>query len=335
MKLLLLCIDGLRADLALPHHVAADEAFRRPDHDGDPKFGATGADHTVAPDEAPERLAPTLDRLIRGSGPSEGAIVPVWMTPPTDSGPGWSSLLTGSTHDQCNVWWNEFVGHDLARRPDILTRLWAANPAARTMVAATWWAFVDAPGPILQRRVDQQRTGQHQTFQPRLADGLEAADAEVTQWANWHVLHDGPDAAVVYWEGIDGAGHAHGADSKEYRDAVSTIDEYVRHMVKAVYERHEELGEDWLVAVTTDHGHKPEGGHGEDEVEVRRSFLILHHVGGPLPDVELPTTLRSEEVTPLLLRLVGADEGRWDSHDVGARTVFEPKGPTRDLDYEW
>lgn len=344
MKLLLIGIDGLRADLALPTFVARDPMFAVPDHPSDPRFFGVRtedgevANRTVDPSEAPENLAPTLNRLARGDEHSGGTIIPMWMTPPTDSAPGWSSIVTGSTHEECNVWWNEFVGHDLARRPDILSRIFFANPAARTLVAATWEAFA-APhglGPMIQHRVDQQRTGQHQVFHPSLADGLAAADADVAHWATWKLLHEGPDAALVYFESVDGAGHAHGAMSAEYRDAVSRVDELVRHLVKAVAERHEQLGEDWLIVVTTDHGHKPEGGHGEDEVEVRRSFVIAHCLGQPLPQVIAETRiLRSHEVMWLLLEALGVKQGSYGTSVTGQVRDIKPLGPTRNLAFEW
>jgi len=338
VKLLLVCLDGVRADLALPDSVAADRGFASPDHPSDERFTAGGGDATLAGPGVAELgvIAPTLARLVRGGEHSEGRVVPMWMTPPTDSAPGWASILTGSTHEQCNVWWNEFVGHDLARRPDILSRIFHANPTARTMLAATWDAFVTAPGPILQQRTDQQRTGQHQVFHPASADGIPAADAEVAAWACWRLLHEGPDGAVVYFEGADAAGHEFGADSQQYRQAISRVDELTRHLVKAVYERHEQLGEDWLIAVTTDHGHKPAGGHGEDEVEVRRSFLITHRVGGRLPEtLREATTLRSQDVMGLLLDALGVRSGSWEAPGVGELRDIEPLGPTRNLSFEW
>ena len=338
MKLLLICIDGVRADLALPAAVASDPGFAEPDHPADPRFSSGGADATLssADVEGFGVLAPTLTRLAAGDATSGGRVVPVWMTPPTDSAPGWASLLTGSTHEECNVWWNEFVGHDLARRPDILSRLYAANPAARTMAAATWDAFVRAPGPILQERGDQQRTGQHTVFHPDHANGVDAADAAVAAWASWRLLHEGPDASVVYFEGVDAAGHEYGADSPEYRRAIGRADDLTRHLVKAVSERHEQMGEDWLIAVTTDHGHRAEGGHGDDEVEVRRSFLITHRVGGTLPDVLTSATrLRSHEVMGLLLEALGARMGSWDAPGLGQVRDISPVGPTRNLMFEW
>ncbi len=340
MKLLLVCLDGVRADLAFPDLVAADPLFAAPDHPSDPRFGSGGADGTLPLAEAQRHgvLAPTLRRLATGDARSGGTIIPMWMTPPTDSGPGWSSLLTGATHEECNVWWNEFVGHDLARNPDILSRVFFANPKARTLAAASWGAFTDpaGPGPMIHQRVDQQRTGQHQLFQPDPTRGIAAADAAVCQWASWRLLHEGPDAAVVYFEGTDAAGHGFGADSEEYRAAIRQVDEHTRYLVKAVCERHEQLGEDWLIAVTTDHGHRSEGGHGEDEVEVRRSFLIVHRVGGRLPEpVAATSLLRSHQVAGLLLDAIGARQGQLDDPSVGVLRDIEPSGPARDLAFEW
>lgn len=351
MKLLLICIDGVRADMALPEFVAANEKFAKPDHESDPRFHAVDAegkpvvpegspapDRTLPLADAPERLAPTLARLARGDEHSGGTIIPMWMTPPTDSGPGWSSILTGSTHEECNVWWNEFVGHDLARRPDILSRVFFANPAARTLAAATWDAFASPHGlgPMIQQRIDQQKTGQHQVFHPDLKDGLSAADDDTAHWATWKLLHEGPDAVVVYFESVDGAGHSYGAESEEYRAAIRHVDELTRHLVKAVAERHEQLGEDWLIAVTTDHGHKPEGGHGEDEVEVRRSFVITHRVGGQLPEAILSRdVLRSEDVMWMLLEAIGARQGHYAPDGVGELRDIKSLGPTRNLAFEW
>lgn len=340
MKLLLICLDGVRIDLALPESVAADPHFNNPDHESDSRFSVGAPDRTTGLEEAMKLgvLAPTLARLVRGDDHSGGAIIPLWMSPPTDSGPGWSSLLTGSTHEECNVWWNEFVGHQLARRPDILSRVFFANPAARTVAAATWDAFTvgTGPGPIIQQRIDQQRTGQHQSFHPDVSQGIDGADAAVLQWASWRLSHEGPDAAVVYFEGADAAGHSHGADSGEYRAAITRVDEYTRYLVKSVAERHEQLGEQWLVAVTTDHGHKPEGGHGEDEVEVRRSFLITHHIGGGLPQpLRRIDSLRSHEVMDILLDAIGVQQGHFEAEGIGEIRDIAPVGPTRNPAFEW
>lgn len=317
MKLLLIGLDGQRLDVALPEVVAADPAFAAPDHEGDPRFAAPRAEGSDrAPDAtgtAPAAEAPTLRRLAEG-----GRTLPVWMTPPTDSGPGWSALLTGTPHEQNNVWSNEFVDHRLAETPDILTRIWAAAPRSRTFVTGTWKPFTLAsgPGPILQRRPAQEAAGQHIVFTPTdFSDGSESADDQVVDRAVQVLGQEGPDASVVVLDGIDHAGHEHGASSAEYRAAIGRIDDRVRRLVAAVAPRVEQDGEEWLIGIIADHGHAPEGGHGQDQVEVRRSFLMLHRLAADqrarvdLP-ADTPAALRAEQVTPLLLRLLGVTEAR-------------------------
>src|SRR5699024_7528859 len=226
-----------------------------------------------------------------------------------------------------------------------LPRRFCADARARPSAASTWDALVDArsAGPVIHQRVDQQVGGQHQLMKATdFSQGCRSADIQVRGHAAWVLNHEGPDASFVYFEGVDEAGHAHGAASPEYREAIAATDEHVRYLVKAVSERHEQLGEDWLIAVVTDHGHKPEGGHGEDEVDVRRSFLLLHHVGSEAgrKRVRRAVTgrgpLRSEDVAPLLLELLGVTEARWEAgHEVGALHDTPSVGPTRNLDHEW
>lgn len=122
------------------------------------------------------------------------------------------------------------------------------------------------------------------------SDGCRSADDQVRSQASWILNHEGPDAAFVYLEGVDEAGHR----------------------------------------------------HDEDEVDVRRSFLLLHRIGPEGVEAQLREAvagrgpLRSEEVTPLLLNLIGVRDGRWDAgHEVGARRDVPSTGPTRDLRYEW
>ena len=61
-------------------------------------------------------LAPMLDSLK-----SEGYFSELTMSAPTLSGPGWSTLLTGSTPQQHAVADKNFSGHNLHFRPDILS----------------------------------------------------------------------------------------------------------------------------------------------------------------------------------------------------------------------
>ena len=89
MKLLLVCIDGMRLDMALPEALPRNSGFAQPDHPADPRFvrgvgqgepvpehPVAAVDHTLTVDQAPHGLAPTLARLVRGDEHSQGTIIP-------------------------------------------------------------------------------------------------------------------------------------------------------------------------------------------------------------------------------------------------------------------
>jgi hypothetical protein len=77
----------------------------------------------------------------------------------------------------------------------------------------------------------------------------------------------------VYVGEIDEVAHYHGTRSPEYRDAValagSLVDRYAATL---------DFDQDTLI-VLSDHGHRPEGGHGGMEPEAQRAFLLAR---GPL-----------------------------------------------------
>lgn len=246
-----------------------------------------------------DAVAPEIMRLARA-----GSVTPMWMVPPTDSGPGWASILTGRTHEETNVFDNEFVNHQLGSCPDLLSQIWMRNHHATTFAAVTWRQLADqhGRGPVIHTRIDQQRNGLHKMFiSDGEAFGCVRVDEEVQAVAAREIVAHGPDASFVYFEGIDEAGHRHGSEGPEYLEAISRVDELVRCLWKAVDERVRLHGEDWLIAIVTDHGHKPEGGHGEDEEEVRRSFLLLHSDTSEVPTFE--KDLAPTDVVPILMEL--------------------------------
>lgn len=244
-------------------------------------------------------VAPWLMKLA-----TEGSVTPMWMVPPTDSGPGWATLLTGRPHEETNVYDNEFVAHRLGYCPDLLSQMWFRDYTTRTMAAVTWRQLADPHGraPVIHTRPDQIRAGLHQLhIRDGETYGCIRADEEVEAVAARVIREEGPDGCFIHLEGVDEAGHNYGSEGSEYTDAIGRIDENIRCIWKAVDERVRLYDEDWLICIATDHGHKPEGGHGEDEEIVRRSFLVLNRFGRELPD--LGDEIKPTDVTPLLLKL--------------------------------
>lgn len=84
----------------------------------------------------------------------------------------------------------------------------------------------------------------------------------------------GDDELVVMLVGaVDAAGHAHGGDSPQYREAAEIADRAVARALARV-----DLSQDAII-ITADHGHTGRGGHGGLEPEVLAVPLIMAGAG--------------------------------------------------------
>lgn len=241
--------------------------------------------------------APTLTALKNA-----GHFTEVTMDAPTLSGPGWSTLLTGSTHDQHAVTNNYFVGHNLLNRPDLLSRAFYQDQSTTTFAAAGWPPLVDPHGigPVIHERREQQRANQHRVIsRDGETYGYQRIDAEIADAAVYAVEKFGPDVSFIYFCDADEAGHSKGVLGIHYLDAISRIDVYLSQLHAAVTERAEKHGEQWLMVLTTDHGHVDEGGHGNDSPQERASFVIATGIGRENPD--WPVGFAPETLVSLLL----------------------------------
>jgi predicted AlkP superfamily pyrophosphatase or phosphodiesterase len=106
-----------------------------------------------------------------------------------------------------------------------------------------------------------------------------------------HIGNQDPDAAFVYIGYPDVAAHEHGGRSREYYSAIETADQQLGRLIAAIRDRPTYDQEDWLILVSTDHGHRDEGGHGGNSPEESTVFYLasgLSSTNGALPrDVNL------------------------------------------------
>lgn len=194
----------------------------------------------------------------------------------TDSGPGWSSVLTGVWPDRHGVTGNDFTGADYTRHPDFLSRAAAARPGLRTAAAVSWPELVDrgtlGPGIGERARYDGE------------SDGYEGADRLVADTAVRWLTEDDPDVVFVYFGATDEAGHATGPLSPAYDRALLAQDAHLGRLLHAIAARRSHparADEHWTVLVTTDHGHLDTGGHGGDTHAEREVFVVLAEPGTP------------------------------------------------------
>lgn len=221
---------------------------------------------------------------------------------PTVSGPSWTTLLTGVTQQVHKVIDNDYKNHNLAETPDLLTQATALKPNISTYAAAGWPPLIDPSdiGPVIRTRVEDQSSGKHIIFvRDGETHGYETVDVEVAEDAIRAVSEIGPDISFVYFCGADEAGHQDGTVKGSYFDAIGRIDGLVAQLYQAITARHQTLGEQWLIVITTDHGHRDEGGHGGNSPQERASFVIAHGIGTKHPS--WPSEIKPEELVGHIL----------------------------------
>ncbi|MEV4615569.1 alkaline phosphatase family protein [Kitasatospora sp. NPDC049258] len=238
------------------------------------------------------------DKLLAADAPNLKALMAGGMTAtsnlyanplaPTLSGPGWSSIATGVWPDKHGVKDNTFAGSHYDLYPDLATRLETAAPAASTLVVASWSPVADT---VFNGRADLR-------IPEADNDTKTAADAAD------YLLNGNPDTAFLHFDQVDEAGHSYGGASSQYAAAIHSVDGLVGQVVAAVKGRPTYSSEDWLIVVTTDHGHTDAGGHGGNSANERQTFVIAdgagHTPGSTRQDVKLvdiaPTVLKHEGV---------------------------------------
>ncbi|MDI3195474.1 alkaline phosphatase family protein [Pseudarthrobacter sp. AL07] len=261
------------------------------------KILVVGIDGLVLERALDSGRAPTLAALNEA-----GTVSALTMEAPTLSGPGWSTLLTGSSHEQHGVRDNLFAGHRLLLRPDLLSRAFYQDQSTTTFAAAGWPPLVDPAGigPVIHERREQQRAGLHRMIaRDGETYGYRTVDGEIAEFAVYALNKSGPDVSFVYFCEVDDASHLNGAVGEHYLDAISRIDAHLARLRAALETRAHAKGERWLMVLTTDHGHLDEGGHGLGSARERASFVIATGIGRNNPD--WPDVIAPESLVPLLL----------------------------------
>ncbi|WP_433242372.1 alkaline phosphatase family protein [Streptosporangium sp. CA-135522] len=209
--------------------------------------------------------APNLDSLI-----AHGAFgTSLLYTDPmaaTSSGPGWSTIATGTWPDKHGVRNNVFAGKRYDLYPDFLTRLEKVDRAYSTYAAMDWKALGDQGtfGAGIDARIVLNGD----------TSGYPAEDGRIAQVSEKVLRERDPDVAFVYFGNVDITGHHSGAGSQAYLNAIATVDGYVGRLLSAIRSRFTFHNERWTVIVTTDHGHTDVGGHGGSSIEERRTFVL-------------------------------------------------------------
>lgn len=220
----------------------------------------------VRPDVLAQVNTPNIDALIAAGAFADR----VTTKAQTISGPGWSSMLTGVWPAKHRVVNNDFTPNDYANYPDFLTRLELVDREFSTFAVVDWPPLggPDSGGPLIGDTVDAKLMFDGEEH------GYYSADSASVAAAARYLANQDPDASFVYIGNPDVVAHEHGGLAAEYYNSIETADAHVGTLVEAVRSRATFDQEDWLILISTDHGHKDEGGHGGTSPEETTVFYL-------------------------------------------------------------
>ena len=120
-----------------------------------------------------------------------------------------------------------------------------------------------------------------------------------------------PDDIFVHLDEVDGAGHSTGSSSAAYTAALERADAQIGEMVNAVKSRPSYSQEDWLITITSDHGHTPTGGHGGSTKLERKTFVVAQ--GAEFAANSWRDDVKITDIAPTVLAHNGiATDAGWD-----------------------
>lgn len=285
-----------------------------------PKVLLIGIDGVRA-DVLREVPTPRIDALIADGAYTDSAQTGL----PTISGPSWTSMLTGVWKEKHGVVSNDFPFPDqrLEQYPDFLTRVEREAPQLRTFAVADWPPLIEpqsrdgqpAVPPVLSERIDNRLA----LNGGRL--GWAAADERSVDAAAEEIRDRNPDALFVYLGNPDEVSHHTGSIGDEYRATIARADRHVGRLVDAIRARPTYAAEDWLILISTDHGRRPDGGHGGESLEERTIFILAS--GDAALRGRIPGRPQIVDVAATALRHLGVGprpEWGLDGQPVGLRT---------------
>ena len=293
----LLQLIGLEAG-----YVMLSKGFYSPYHHLKPKALLIGIDGLRA-DSLPAVKTPSIDYLLtRGAYSYEAQ-----AGNHTSSGPGWSTVLTGVGEAKHGVTDNAFTGSHLDLYPSLFTHLAQEKPKLKTGSLVSWQPLDD--NIIKDGWVKEYLPYGHEE------------DLPVAARAAALLSRSQVDFLFAYFMSVDMAGHAHGFDPAvpEYAKAITTVDNYVGKLMRAIAGRPSYSQENWLVMLTSDHGGLGKV-HGGTSLEEKTIPLVMHGLSVK-PGKITPAPSQADLVPTLLHHLGVPVKPAWnlDGRAVGLR----------------
>jgi predicted AlkP superfamily pyrophosphatase or phosphodiesterase len=205
--------------------------------------------------------------------------------------------LTGVSPDKHGVWVNSVY---FTRVAEYKTFLWYAHQemGLRTMTSVTW-------PELLEDIIEEDAYN----------EGSINSDEGTTSHLETNLVEKDNQLIFIHLDDADHAGHSTGfsSDNPEYIDAIEILDNQVGRILDAIDARPTRSQEEWLIAMTTDHGGEGTS-HGALTDACRTIWLLLSGdsiEAGDIPSDDL-TPVSHMDVFPSVMRYLGIDiDPRW------------------------
>jgi len=221
----------------------------------------------------------------------------------TISGPSWSTILTGAWDNKTGVINNIFNPKPYDSWPTVFNLIEYYRPEVDTAVYADW-QYINDMAAAGGYEADVNQFVPFDTTWENTDDNV--VDATIARI----VATTATDSSFIfsYQVAVDEAGHAAGGGSPEYADAVVNTSENIKRIMVAVdaWETDpDNLGEEWTVIVTTDHGHQQSVGfgHGFQSPNETSSFVIFDLEGDSANDGKQNLGYSNADITPTIVSL--------------------------------
>lgn len=214
----------------------------------------------------------------------------------TDSGPNWTSILTGVSYFKHGAE-NGVVGGEqkrvFRRYPSIFKLVHEAMPDA-ALASINNWGAINVGIVEDDLGATKISVGPDRATVDAIVDYFNAGNA--------------PALFFTQLDEVDAAGHAHGSASAEYEAAMKAADGYIG----AIYDCLAANGllDDGLFIVTADHGHRETGGHGRfSKIESYSTIAVSGKTVMPGGTMDRDVKLR--DVAAVSLYALGVKPTEW------------------------
>ena len=218
---------------------------------------------------------PHFDRIFDG-----GSVTYTGMSQwHTESAQNWTSMIHGvkcQTHgvENSNV---DDQPYTDSRYPSFFKEYAYSHEGAK-MAAINDWESInkgiienDIPGLT---KIDAGRYCEEECEGLDWVESEKVIDRVVSELVINEIQTNHPSIIFMHFDTVDSSGHTYGSSSQQYRDGIQYVDQLMGNIYDAA------INQGWhdntLFIAVTDHGHKPNGGHGWNQPIVCHTTLAVN-----------------------------------------------------------